>query len=64
MRRSQLFVDIHFVEYTFCFEFLFSRERLAEVQDEYEEREKRWKRIASLLDRHDLVSSSVSTSGN
>ncbi|CAF4530075.1 unnamed protein product, partial [Rotaria magnacalcarata] len=32
---------------------------LAEVHDEYEEREQRWNRIASLLDRNDLISSST-----
>lgn len=43
--------------------FLFScRERLADVHDEYEERERRWNRIASLLDREDLGSNSSSSS--
>ncbi len=38
------------------------RERLTEVQDEYEERERRWNRIALLVDREDLISnSSLST---
>ncbi|CAF2070722.1 unnamed protein product [Rotaria magnacalcarata] len=36
-----------------------AKERLAEVHDEYEEREQRWNRIASLLDRNDLISSST-----
>lgn len=42
------------------------RARLAEVQEEYEERETRWNRIASLLDRDDLISntSSLSTATN
>lgn len=31
------------------------RERLAEVHDEYEDRERRWNRIASLLDRDDIM---------
>lgn len=39
--------------------FLLYRERLAEVHDEYEERERRWNKIASLLDREDLISSSI-----
>jgi len=38
------------------------RERHREIQDEYEEREKRWNRIGSLLDREDLVSNSSSSS--
>ncbi len=33
---------------------LFNRERLTEIHDEYEEREQRWNRIASLLNRDDL----------
>jgi hypothetical protein len=45
----------------FYYIILFSRVRLAEVQDEYEEREKRWNRIASLIDREDLISNSSST---
>jgi len=40
----------------------FSRERLDDVQDEFEERERRWNRIASLIDREDLISNSSSTS--
>ena len=38
--------------------FVFSRyrEQVEEVQEEYREREKRWNRIASLLDREDLIS--------
>ncbi|CAF1159111.1 unnamed protein product [Adineta steineri] len=36
-----------------------AKERLAEIHDEYEEREKRWNRIASLLDREDLVSTTT-----
>ncbi|CAF1031135.1 unnamed protein product [Rotaria sordida] len=36
-----------------------AKERLAEVHDEYEEREQRWNRIASLLDRCDLVCTST-----
>lgn len=46
------------------------RQRLAMVQNEYEEREKRWNRIAQLLDREDFIgsgsssSSSSATSGN
>jgi hypothetical protein len=32
-----------------------------DIQDEYEEREKRWSRIASLLDREDLISNSSSS---
>jgi hypothetical protein len=39
------------------------RERLAEVHDEYEEREKRWNRIASLLDRDDFISISTGSTG-
>ncbi|CAF1099606.1 unnamed protein product [Adineta ricciae] len=40
-----------------------AKERLAEVQREYEERERRWNRIAALLNREDLLSnSSPSTS--
>lgn len=35
-----------------------AKERLAEVHDEYEERERRWNRISSLLDRHDFLSTS------
>ncbi|CAF0896732.1 unnamed protein product [Adineta steineri] len=39
-----------------------AKERLADVQDEYEERERRWNRIASLLDRDDIISNaSLST---
>ncbi|CAF4828038.1 unnamed protein product, partial [Rotaria sp. Silwood1] len=38
-----------------------AKERLAEVHDEYEEREQRWNRIASLLDRSDLVCTSTIT---
>ena len=38
------------------------RDRLAEVQEECEEREKRWNRIASLLDRDDLTSNLSSSS--
>ncbi|CAF5133132.1 unnamed protein product, partial [Rotaria magnacalcarata] len=41
-----------------------AKERLAEVHDEYEEREQRWNRIASLLDRNDLISSSTLINGN
>ncbi|CAF0741682.1 unnamed protein product [Rotaria sordida] len=45
-----------------------AKQRLTNIQDEYEEREKRWNRIASLLDREDLISysssSSTSISGN
>lgn len=37
------------------------RERLADLQDEYEEREKRWNRIASLMDREDIISNSSSS---
>jgi len=40
------------------------RERLAEVHDEYEERERRWNRIASLLDREDLINIPTITPGN
>ena len=40
----------------------FRRERLADVHDEYEERERRWNRIASILDREDLGSNSSSSS--
>jgi hypothetical protein len=36
------------------FFFLFVRERLTEIHDEYEEREQRWNRIGSLLNRDDL----------
>jgi len=39
-----------------------AKSRLAEVQEEYEEREHRWNRIACLLDREDLISCSSSTS--
>ncbi len=42
----------------------FFRERLAEVHEEYEERERRWNRIASLLDRDDLIGSSSVNTGN
>ncbi|CAF2596650.1 unnamed protein product [Rotaria sp. Silwood2] len=38
-----------------------AKERLAEVHDEYEEREHRWNKIASLLDRNDLVCTSAIT---
>jgi hypothetical protein len=41
--------------------FVFSRQRVADVQDEYEERERRWNRVASLLDREDLISNSSSS---
>ncbi|CAF4105810.1 unnamed protein product, partial [Rotaria sp. Silwood2] len=45
-----------------------AKQRLTNVQDEYEERERRWNRIAALLDREDLISysssSSASSSGN
>jgi hypothetical protein len=41
---------------------IFFRERLADVQDECEERERRWNRIAILIDREDLISNSSSTS--
>ena len=34
------------------------RERLAEVQREYEERERRWNRISALLNREDFLSGS------
>lgn len=50
------------VEEITCF-FFSIRERLAEVHDEYEEREKRWSRIASLLDRQDLISTSTVSTG-
>lgn len=40
---------------------MFIRERLADAQNEYEEREKRWNRISSLLDREDLISNSSSS---
>ena len=43
---------------------LFFRERLVEIHDEYEERERRWNRIASLLDRDDLVSTPTTITGN
>jgi hypothetical protein len=33
---------------------VFSRERLTEIHDEYEEREQRWNRLAILLNRDDL----------
>jgi hypothetical protein len=39
------------------------RERLADVHDEYEERERRWNRIASLLDRDDFISNSTVSTG-
>lgn len=39
-----------------------SRERLTEIHDEYEEREQRWIRIATLLNRDDLINFNVSTS--
>jgi hypothetical protein len=39
------------------------RERLAEVHDEYEERERRWNRIASLLDREDFISIATGSTG-
>ena len=32
-----------------------------DVHDEYEERERRWNRIGSLLDREDLISNSSSS---
>lgn len=48
---------------SFVFSFI-SREKLAEVHDEYEERERRWNRIASLLDREDIISISTITTGN
>jgi len=41
--------------------FYFLRERLADLHDEYEERERRWNRIASLIDREDLISNSSSS---
>ncbi|CAF3350485.1 unnamed protein product [Rotaria sp. Silwood1] len=41
-----------------------AKQRLTIVQDEYEERERRWNRIASLLDREDLVSYSSSSSSS
>jgi hypothetical protein len=41
--------------------FYFFRERLADLHDEYEERERRWNRIASLIDREDLISNSSSS---
>ncbi len=44
------------------FGLFFLRERLADVQDECEERERRWNRIATLIDREDLISNSSSTS--
>lgn len=40
------------------------RERLADVQDEYEERERRWNRIAALLEREDLGSNSSSSNAS
>jgi len=43
---------IFFFESKFVF---FCREKLAEAQEEHEEREKRWNRIASLLDRDDFL---------
>ncbi len=43
-----------------CF---FFREKLGDVHDEYEEREKRWNRIASLLDREDIINTSTIPSG-
>lgn len=44
--------------------FTIFRERLAEVHEEYEEREHRWNRIASLLDNTDFITSSSITNGN
>jgi hypothetical protein len=41
--------------------FAFSRERLTEIHDEYEEREQRWNRIAVLLNRDDLSNLGSST---
>lgn len=46
-----------------CF-YLTFRERLLEIQEEYEEREKRWNRIGSLLDREDLISNSSASSAS
>ena len=34
----------------------FFRQRLTEIHDEYEEREQRWNRISTLLNREDLSS--------
>ncbi|CAF4768891.1 unnamed protein product [Rotaria socialis] len=39
-----------------------AKQRLAIVQDECEEREKRWNRISSILDREDLINYSSSLS--
>jgi hypothetical protein len=53
---------LYIISFNKIFSFFFDRERLAEVQDEYEERERRWNRIAILVDREDLISnSSLST---
>ena len=35
---------------------VFFRQRLTEIHDEYEEREQRWNRISTLLNREDLSS--------
>lgn len=38
------------------------RERLTEIHDEHEEREQRWNRIATLLNRDDLNSPGLTSS--
>ncbi|CAF0802460.1 unnamed protein product [Didymodactylos carnosus] len=37
-----------------------AKEKLAEIQDEYEERERRWHKIAALVDRDDLIGQTIS----
>lgn len=51
------------IDWFYEFLWILFRERLAEVHDEYEEREKRWNRIASLLDRDDFISISTGSTG-
>jgi len=59
MLLSKFFYVIFFLKNLFFF-----RERLAEIHDEYEERERRWNRIASILDREDLINISTIATGN
>ena len=61
MRRSKLFFE-RGNDHSPLLEF--SRERLTEIHDEYEEREQRWTRIANLLNRDDFTTFNCSTSSS
>jgi hypothetical protein len=55
MQQSKIF------DFNLSLDNLFCRQRLIEIHDEYEEREQRWNRIATILNRDDLLNFGSST---